>query len=120
MEQNSKKQRSQNLEKKLEELGILEASNKKAPSGRLRGDISELRNQILSILDQASLCRRNKIRGGYYEFGDKCGKWLAKAIHPKTAQTHIFAINSPGGRLLHSGEILDKFQKYYKDLYKIK
>ncbi|CAN2391876.1 hypothetical protein PRIEUP_LOCUS1916 [Pristimantis euphronides] len=115
-----KRERSKKLKSLLEHLGQLEVTKGATPSDDLKVEIIATRQQILSILDQRALYQWDKMRKGFYEYGDKCGSWLARAIHPKSPQTHIFSTNSPGREVVHATvEIVDAFQAYYSNLYNI-
>ncbi|XP_066430931.1 LOW QUALITY PROTEIN: probable E3 ubiquitin-protein ligase HERC6 [Eleutherodactylus coqui] len=116
-----KKENAANLHKLILNLQTKEAANKKSQRDELKAEISTIRHQILKILDQRSLAYRDKLRRGAFEYADKCGSWLARALHPRSATSHVSKIQVEDSEPVHATtDILEEFKKYYTKLYNIK
>lgn len=52
-----------------------------------------------------------------YQWGNKSGRWLAKAVSDKKHETYISKIRNDKGGMMHSSpEIAEVFHSYYKQL----
>ncbi|XP_066444370.1 inactive serine/threonine-protein kinase TEX14 [Eleutherodactylus coqui] len=115
-----KKDRVAKLANLISQLEKTEQANKTNASPSLKAEISTLRQQILGIMDQTYLHLRDRAKGGYYEYSNKCSSWLARALNPRESQAHIFSMNSVNkGKVHATSDILECFREYYGELYNI-
>lgn len=84
-----KRDRAADIKATLTSLQILERQHKEAPSNVTLLQLTDLRTKLLGLYSQSSLRYRNRCRVAQYEYGNKCGKALARALHPRTALTYI-------------------------------
>lgn len=115
-----KEDRSERISTLLDKIASLEATNKQSLFESSRVELLDARHELLCILDQNFLCLRDLIRRGFYEFGDKRGRWLSQALHPRTS--NILQSSSPSsskGNVHTTADILAEFSQYYSSLYSI-
>lgn len=87
-----KKNRTGVISNLLSKIATLEMAYKRSLLESVRVQLTDARQELLRILDQNYLCM--KVRRGFSEFGDKSGRWLARALHPRNATTHIMQLSS--------------------------
>lgn len=104
----------------INKIQSLEQVHKRSLLESVRIELSDARHELLKLLDQKSLCLRDRYRGGFYQHGNKSGRWLAHALHPKPMSNHIMQLSSSSrGIIFKTSEILDEFKQYYSSLYSI-
>lgn len=115
-----KKEASFKLQKLLSELHDLESFHK---STHLDADLRELTHvshEILQLMEQKHKCFKQMCSGSFYEWGNKPGKLLARALRDKRASLYIPTIKHSSGSIAHlTEEFLHCFQKYYSSLYNL-
>ena len=78
------------------------------------------RAQLADLLKQEKKCAFHMVNRKRYQWGNKSGKWLARAIREKKC-SFIPKIKNHQGEMVHSSpEIVEVFHEYYSSLYNVK
>lgn len=82
--------------------------------------LQQLRELFSHLLDRRARKQLRYLSHKYYEYGNKCGKMLARALQKRRIASHICTLQSPGGEAtLHSSGIASLFWDYYTELYNL-
>lgn len=96
----------------------LEAQHKQSLTTRTANDLLETRKTLQQTLDVTTkrfLFLRKKI---YYEYGDKTGKFLVRALKGPWNKNNILCIKNKDGTLDITDELIARqFHDYYTNLY---
>lgn len=98
----------------------MESQHKQSLTTRLATELLETRKTLQQIVDATTkrfLFFRKKI---YYEYGDKTGKFLARALRGPRHHNRILRIQNKKGTLDLSDELIAQhFHDYYSNLYNL-
>ncbi|XP_056403189.1 transmembrane protein 260 isoform X1 [Hyla sarda] len=115
-----KREKAAKLKRLLETLHSLEALHKQTLLESTLRELTKTRHEIRSLLDTSLRQYSQKCASTFYEWGNKPGRQLARALREKRSALFIPSINtSSGSKSFITADILKAFEKYYHDLYNI-
>lgn len=116
-----KKDRASTIRATQASLQALEQEHKQTPSEASLLRVSEARSKLNDLYGKGYLHFRDKSGAASYELGNKCGRLVARALHPRQASTYIFGIKGKNDRMFHHPtHIAETFRSFYSDLYNLK
>lgn len=116
-----KRERSFKFERLLTRIHDLEVARKRSQSPHTYANLVQTREQLRSLLDQSYTRCRDKTRRFFYESANKCGRPLARSLHPRSTTTYIQKLHSPNGPDVYDPQTIShRFQQYYSGLYNIR
>ncbi|XP_075209466.1 UDP-N-acetylglucosamine transporter TMEM241 isoform X1 [Anomaloglossus baeobatrachus] len=105
----------------LQQIHRLELRHKLTLAPTDMADLIQKRAALRDLLDRRYLYQKERMKRFFYEAADKCGRPLARMLHPRAAVSYIPFIKTQKDRNTHDpGEILEVFKSYYDKLYNIK
>ncbi|XP_075715534.1 uncharacterized protein LOC142750416 [Rhinoderma darwinii] len=109
------------MTKLLDKINVLETQHKRTQLLTTLSDLGLARNQLMELLDQTYTRYRDRNRKYFYELADKCGRPLARALHPRSQAAYIPKLHTASGQVVSDPkDITMGFQQYYSSLYNIK
>lgn len=115
-----KKEREKQLNYLLTKLQKIEAQHKYASSPMLEQELTTLRTQINDLLRYKAKAALQRCRKIGYDYGDKCGKTLARSIREHRLQSYIPHIMSPNAqKITLPARISEAFRDFYAFLYNL-
>ncbi|KAM4034885.1 uncharacterized protein ACNLHF_021597 [Anomaloglossus baeobatrachus] len=116
-----KKERTEEMNGLLQQIHRLELRHKQTLAPTDMADLIQKRAALRDLLDRRYLYQKERMKRFFYEAADKCGRPLARMLHPRAAVSYIPFIKTQKDRNTHDpGEILEVFKSYYDKLYNIK
>ncbi|KAM9299503.1 lipolysis-stimulated lipoprotein receptor [Gastrophryne carolinensis] len=116
-----KKQRAASIRDTIQLIQSLERDHKRNPTNSLLLDLLKAREKLQGLYSQAYLRFRERQKAIYYESADKCGRLLARALHPRSATTYVPSIRGSQGHMtMMPSQIVDAFRDYYQSLYNLR
>lgn len=115
-----RKDRQTHINTLTSRIQALEAAHKSSMAATSLPELLQARSELLEALNKQT--KRNYILSQkiFYEYGNKSGKILARALHAKKAKTTIHSITDPtGNRLVSNDQIAGQFVNYYSQLYNL-
>lgn len=84
----------------------------------LATELQSLRQELANLPDIRIRVRLHHVSHKFYEFGNKCGRLLARALNCQHASEHVHRLTTTAGSsVVHSSKIADTFREYYAQLY---
>uniref|UniRef100_A0A803JHI8 Reverse transcriptase domain-containing protein n=1 Tax=Xenopus tropicalis TaxID=8364 RepID=A0A803JHI8_XENTR len=115
-----KKDRQKKTTQLIREIGKLEIQHQQNLSLDTYRLLTEKRRELKQLSNSATKYAMTRLRQKYYEYGNKTGKLLARALRQKQQDTYIHKVkNEEGIMQLLPNRIAEAFRHYYKNLYNI-
>lgn len=103
-----------------EKIHTLERAYKLSLATKSLVELIKAREELLEALGKSLKHKYVLTQKLFYEFGNKSGKLLARALQSRKASNTIHTIRDPSGTSLVSSEdIATQFVKYFSELYNL-
>ncbi|CAH2301598.1 Hypothetical predicted protein, partial [Pelobates cultripes] len=112
-----KKQRTQEIAHLVTQVAQLEAKHKHTLHDATYKQLLETRAKLNSRLQSKIQFQFQLAKKTFYEFGNKSGKLLARALRARRKKCHVQKITAAGTHMLTPKAIADGFRQYYSSLY---
>lgn len=113
-----KKAREGELQTLLAKIRSAELMHKKNVTPIMASELHALQQELATLLDTKIKARIRHLVHKFYEFGNKCGRLLARALKHQRATGHVHKLTSmTGASVIHSSKIANTFREYYAQLY---
>lgn len=113
-----KRAREGELQDLLGKIQKTELIHKRHITPTVTSELQALRQDLSRLLDARIRARMRHVAHKFYEFGNKCGRLLARALRPQRASGHVHKLTSTTGTpVVHSSKIAHAFKEYYARLY---
>ncbi|KAM9316158.1 uncharacterized protein PAF06_007135 [Gastrophryne carolinensis] len=115
-----KRERNKQIELLSREIFETETLHKKTLDAALGAKLTRLRESLRDICLTEAKSMAAKCRRFFYEYSNKCGKALARALKAQRARNFISHIRDRGGRDLYlTKDIARAFREFYENLYNL-
>lgn len=114
------KARQANIFKLSEKIHSLERKHKQSLADQTLQELLKAREDLLEELRKSTGLKFVLSQQIFYEFGNKSGKMLARALQNKKENSTIHSISDPlGNKIETSNGIANQFEQFYSKLYNL-
>lgn len=104
----------------LAKIRVAELVHKKHVTPTMALELQSLRQDLAVLLDTKIRARMRHVAHKFYEFRNKCGRLLARALKHQRDSGHVQKLTSPTGTsVIHSLKVTNTFSDYYAQLYQL-
>ncbi|CAI9604443.1 unnamed protein product, partial [Staurois parvus] len=116
----SKKDRQERLRRLTDKIHSLERAHKRSLAASTLSELTCTRSQLLTELGKVVKKWFILSQKLYYEFANKSGKFLARALREKRSSMTVHKIRGPDGTMATSNpDIAAHFEHFYRSLYNL-
>lgn len=113
-----KKARKGELQTLLSKIRLAELTHKRCLTPELATELQSLQQELANLLVVRIQARLRHVYHRFFEFGNKCGRLLARALKCQCASGHVHKLTiAAGPSAVHSSKIANAFREYYAQLY---